>query len=80
MPILAFAAIAIFAFAAATYSIIQTRKLAKKNKPKPSQLDNALADEGVSTCRIGGSPHIYGNCTDIWDQSTEEIKQKSGGK
>jgi hypothetical protein len=56
------------------------KKARQQNKQKPSQFEGALADEGVSISRIGGSPHIYGNLTEVWDKSQAEIRKKSGGK
>ena len=61
------------------YTFLQMRKMQKKNRPKPNQIDGTIADEGVSFCDIAGSPHIYPNITDLWNKKSEAIKQKSGG-
>ena len=61
------------------YTFLQMRKMQKKNRPKPNQIDGTIADEGVSFCDIAGSPHIHPNITDLWNKKSEAIKQKSGG-
>ncbi|WOE29754.1 hypothetical protein [Acinetobacter towneri] len=61
------------------YTFLQMRKMQKKNRPKPNQVDGTIADEGVSFCDIAGSPHIHPNITDLWNKKSEAIKQKSGG-
>lgn len=75
---------AIFAFiialAGAAYSYVQIRKMQKKNRPEPSQLDGSLADEGVSFSDIAGSPHLYGNIVWKGNESTTPIKSKVGKK
>ncbi|WP_347464250.1 hypothetical protein ABEF85_05285 [Acinetobacter thermotolerans] len=76
-PWLIYAALALAA-ASAIYTYVQMRKMQKKNRPKPNQLDGTIADEGTSFCDIAGSPHVYANITDIWDKSTSPIKQKGG--
>lgn len=60
------------------YTFLQMRKMQKKNRPKPNQLDGTIADEGTSFCDIAGSPHVHANITDIWDKSTKAIKKKGG--
>lgn len=60
------------------YTFLQMRKMQKKNRPKPNQLDGTIADEGVSFYDIAGSPHVHANITDIWDKSTKAIKKKGG--
>ena len=70
---------AVVALAFSVYSYIQMRKMQKKNRPKPNQIDGTIADEGVSFCDIAGSPHIHPNITDLWNKKSEAIKQKSGG-
>lgn len=66
------------AFAAAAYTYYQSRKMTKKNRPAPSQLDGTIADEGQSFSDIAGSPHLYGCITWKGNESTEAIKRKSG--
>lgn len=61
------------------YTFLQMRKMQKKNRLKPNQIDGTIADEGVSFCDIAGSPHIHPNITDLWNKKSEAIKQKSGG-
>lgn len=61
------------------YTFLQMRKMQKKNRPKPNQLDGTIADEGISFHDIAGSPHVHANITDIWGKSTQAIKKKSGG-
>lgn len=61
------------------YTFLQMRKMQKKNRPKPNQIDGTIADEGVSFCDIAGSPHVHPNITDLWNKKSEAIKQKSGG-
>ncbi|TCB17621.1 phage tail protein [Acinetobacter sp. ANC 5045] len=70
---------AVVALVFSVYSYIQMRKMQKKNRPKASQIDGTIADEGVSFCDIAGSPHIHPNITDLWNKKSEAIKQKSGG-
>ncbi|MCO8087262.1 phage tail protein [Acinetobacter indicus] len=70
---------AVIAVAMSIYSYVQMRKMQKKNRPKPNQLDGTIADEGTSFCDIAGSPHVHANITDIWGKSTQAIKKKSGG-
>ena len=62
------------------YTFLQMRKMQKKNRPKPNQIDGTIADEGVSFCDIAGCPHIHPNITDIWGKTTTPIKQKGGKK
>ncbi|WP_096911025.1 MULTISPECIES: hypothetical protein [Acinetobacter] len=76
-----FAIIAIvLAVASAVYSYYTARKMQKKNRPEPTQLDGSLADEGVSFSSVFGSPHIHGNITWIGNQDTRAIKAKGGKK
>lgn len=70
---------AVVALVFSVYSYIQMRKMQKKNRPKASQIDGTIADEGVSFFDIAGSPHIHPNITDLWNKKSEAIKQKSGG-
>ncbi|WP_180095500.1 MULTISPECIES: phage tail protein [unclassified Acinetobacter] len=70
---------AVIAIAMSIYSYVQMRKMQKKNRPKPNQIDGTIADEGVSFCDIAGSPHIHPNITDLWNKKSDAIKQKSGG-
>ena len=72
--------IAALSVAVGVYTFLQMRKMQKKNRPKPNQLDGTIADEGASFCDIAGSPHVHANITDIWDKSTQAIKSKSGKK
>lgn len=62
------------------YSFLQMRKMQKKNGQKANQLDGTIADEGTSFSDIAGSPHMYGNITHLWGQSTTPIKSKGGKK
>ncbi len=78
IPILLIAA-AVVSLAVGIYTFLQMRKMQKKNRPKPNQIDGTIADEGVSFCDIAGSPHIHPNITDLWNKKSEAIKQKSGG-
>ena len=66
--------------ASAIYSYYIMRKMQKKNRPKPTQLDGSLADEGVSFSSIFGSPHIHGNIVWKGNESTAPIKSKGGKK
>lgn len=70
----------VIALLSAAYSYYQTRKMQKKNRPEPTQLDGSLADEGVSFSSVFGSPHIHGNITWIGNQDTQAIKSKGGKK
>lgn len=78
-PWLIYAALALAA-ASAIYTYVQMRKMQKKNKPKPNQLDGTIADEGISFHDIAGSPHVHANITDIWGKSTQAIKKKGSKK
>lgn len=66
--------------ASAIYSYYIMRKMQKKNRPEPNQLDGSIAEEGVSFSSIFGSPHIHGNIVWKGDESTTPIKQKGGKK
>jgi hypothetical protein len=68
----------VIAILSAAYSYYSMRKMQKKNRPSPSQLDGSLADEGVSFSDIAGSPHLYGNVVWKGDESSEPIKAKGG--
>ena len=70
--------VAVLSAAVGVYTFLQMRKMQKKNRPKPNQLDGTIADEGVSFYDIAGSPHVHANITDIWDKSTKAIKKKGG--
>lgn len=78
-PWVIYAILAITA-AVAVYSYYTMRKMQKKNRPEPSQMDGSLADEGVSFSDIAGSPHLHGNIVWKGNESTEAIQQKSGKK
>lgn len=81
LPAIAWAiASLVFSVAVGVYSYIQARKMQKKNKREPSQLDGSIADEGVSFSDIAGSPHMYGNIVDKWGETTTPIKAKGGKK
>lgn len=69
---------AVISVAVGVYTFLQMRKMQKKNRPKPNQLDGTIADEGVSFYDLAGSPHVHANITDIWDKSTKAIKKKGG--
>ncbi len=75
-----FAIIAIvLAVASAVYSYYTTRKMQKKNRPEPTQMDGSLADEGVSFNSIFGAPHVYGNI--VWEGNVDTVPIKAkGGK
>lgn len=76
-----FAIVAVFiSIFSAAYSYYSMRKMQKKNRPEPAQLDGSLADEGVSFSDIAGSPHLYGNVVWKGDESTTPIKAKGGKK
>jgi len=62
------------------YSYYAMRKAQKKNQQTANQLDGTIADEGVSFSDIAGSPHMYGNITHLWGQTTTPIKSKGGKK
>ncbi|UNW10691.1 hypothetical protein MOW14_05890 [Acinetobacter indicus] len=80
LPLLAIGlAVGAISLAVGIYTFLQMRKMQKKNRPKPNQIDGTIADEGVSFCDIAGSPHIHPNITDLWNKKSEAIKQKSGG-
>ena len=64
--------------ATAVYSYMQMRKMQKKNSQTASQLDGTIADEGASFSDIAGSPHMYGNITHMFGQTTSAIKAKGG--
>lgn len=66
--------------ASAIYSYYIMRKMQKKNRPEPTQLDGSIADEGVSFSSIFGSPHIHGNIVWKGDEGTSPIRQKGGKK
>lgn len=80
LPLLAIGlAIGAISLAVGIYTFLQMRKMQKKNRPKPNQIDGTIADEGVSFCDIAGSPHVHPNITDLWNKKSKAIKQKSGG-
>ncbi|MFH7767567.1 hypothetical protein [Acinetobacter sp. BSP-28] len=66
------------AIATAVYTYVQMRKMQKKNRQNANQLDGTIADEGTSFSDIAGSPHMYGNITHLWGQTTTPIKSKGG--
>lgn len=72
--------LAALSVAVGVYTFLEMKKMQKKNRPKPNQLDGTIADEGISFHDIAGSPHVHANITDIWDKSTQAIKSKSGKK
>jgi len=71
---------AMLALTAATviYTYVSMRKMQKKNRQSANQLDGTIADEGTSFSDIAGSPHMYGNITHLWGQTTTPIKSKGG--
>lgn len=79
MPILVIAA-AIVGLFTAIYSYYTMRKMQKKNRPEPSQLDGSLADEGVSFSDIAGTPDLHGNIVWKGNESAEAIEAKGGKK
>ena len=75
----------IYAFLAVTaammvYTYISMRKMQKKNRQSANQLDGTIADEGTTFSDVAGSPHMYGNITHLWGQTTTPIKSKGGKK
>lgn len=74
-PWLIWAMLAITA-ATAIYTYVSMRKMQKKNRQSANQLDGTIADEGSSFSDIAGSPHMYGNITHLWGQTTTPIKSK----
>lgn len=62
--------------ATAIYTYVSMRKMQKKNRQSANQLDGTIADEGSSFSDIAGSPHMYGNITHLWGQTTTPIKSK----
>ncbi len=78
-PWVIYAMLALFV-ATAAFSYITMRKAQKKNKQSANQLDGTIADEGTSFSDIAGSPHMYGNITHMWGQTTTAIKSKGGKK
>ena len=79
MPILVIAAAVVGLFTA-IYSYYTMRKMQKKNRPEPSQLDGSLADEGVSFSDIAGTPDLHGNIVWKGNESAKAIKAKGGKK
>ena len=71
---------AVLAIAVGVYNYMQMRKMQKKNQQSANQLDGTIADEGTSFSDIAGSPHMYGNITHLWGQSTTPIKSKGSKK
>lgn len=71
---------AVLAIAVGVYNYMQMRKMQKKNQQSANQLDGTIADEGTSFSDIAGSPHMYGNITHLWGQTTTPIKAKGGKK
>lgn len=71
---LAFTAVSMY------FSYRAMRRMNRKNKIEPSQLDGSIADEGVSFSDIAGSPHLYGNIVWKGDESAEAIQVKQGKK
>ena len=71
---------AVLAIAVGVYNYVQMRKMQKKNQQSANQLDGTIADEGTSFSDIAGSPHMYGNITHLWGQTTTPIKSKGGKK
>ena len=69
---------AVLAIAVGVYNYVQMRKMQKKNNASANQLDGTIADEGTSFSDIAGSPHMYGNITHLWGQTTTPIKAKGG--
>ncbi|MGY5392021.1 hypothetical protein [Acinetobacter sp. NigerLNRRAM0016] len=69
---------AVLAVIVGIYNYVQMRKMQKKNRQNANQLDGTIADEGTSFSDIAGSPHMYGNITHLWGQSTTPIKSKGG--
>lgn len=78
IPVWAIYAMWAVVIATAVYTYVQMRKMQKKNRQSANQLDGTIADEGTSFSDIAGSPHMYGNITHLWGQSTTPIKSKGG--
>lgn len=70
----------VIALLSSAYSYYTMRKMQKKNRPEPTQMDGSIADEGVSFSSIFGSPHIHGNIVWKGNEGTEAIKSKGGKK
>jgi len=73
-PLLVIAAAAV-SLAVGIYTFLQMRKMQKKNRPKPNQIDGTIADEGVSFCDIAGSPHVHPNITDLWNKKARRLSK-----
>lgn len=69
---------AVLAVIVGIYNYVQMRKMQKKNRQSANQLDGTIADEGTSFSDNAGSPHVYGNITHLWGQTTTPIKSKGG--
>ena len=80
IPVWVVYAVIALALASAVYSYYTMRKMQKKNRPEPSQLDGSLADEGTSFSDIAGSPQLYGNIVWKGNESTTPIKSEGGKK
>lgn len=78
IPVWAIYAMWAVVIATAVYTYVQMRKMQKKNRQSANQLDGTIADEGTSFSDIAGSPHMYGNITHLWGQTTTPIKSKGG--
>ncbi len=78
IPVWAIYAMWAVVIATAVYTYVQMRKMQKKNRQSANQLDGTIADEGTSFSDIVGSPHMYGNITHLWGQTTTPIKSKGG--
>ena len=78
IPVWAIYAMWAVVIATAVYTYVQMRKMQKKNRQSANQLDGTIADEGTSFSDIAGSPHMYGNVTHLWGQTTTPIKSKGG--
>lgn len=79
MPFLLIVA-AVAGIFSAVYAYYMTRKMQKKNRPEPSQLDGSIADEGISFSDIAGSPNLHGNIVWKGNESATPIEQKGGKK
>lgn len=78
MPFLIIAAVV--GLFTAIYAYYTMRKMQKKNRPEPSQLDGSLADEGISFSDIAGVADLHGNIVWKGNESTDPIEAKGGKK
>lgn len=79
MPLIAWAAIALFAVTT-VFTYMQMRKMQKRNKgPEASQDVGSIAEEGTTISHGYGTYDMYPVYTEFFDLETEEIRQSGGG-